>query len=124
MRALPELAGTIEDPPERLAEAVRTGAQWTLGREARLRMVLRASLDPEAGVERPASRRTYIAALLADLDLPPETHERLSAALALLFGIDPIVALADNAGIERERIPDVLAWTARRLVEAALDEAG
>src|SRR4051795_10040064 len=53
MRAIPELAATVEDPGERLAEAVRTGAEWTLGREARLRMVLRASLDP-SGAQRPA----------------------------------------------------------------------
>src|SRR4051795_5000860 len=43
MRAIPQLAAAVEDPGERLAEAVRTGAEWTLGREARLRMVLRAS---------------------------------------------------------------------------------
>src|SRR3954466_10423220 len=38
LRALPELARTIEDPAERVAEAVRMGAEWTLAREARLRM--------------------------------------------------------------------------------------
>ena len=67
MRALPALAGEIADPAERLAEAVRRGAEWTLGREARLRAVLRMSLDPDAGVERPARRRGYIAELLADV---------------------------------------------------------
>src|SRR3954469_17710543 len=41
MRALPALADEIADPPERLAEAVRRGAEWTLWREARLRAVLR-----------------------------------------------------------------------------------
>jgi hypothetical protein len=56
-------------------------------------------------------------------ELSRETYERLSGSLTLLFGIDPIVALADNSDIERELIPDVLGWTARRLVEAALAEA-
>jgi hypothetical protein len=37
LRALPDLARDVEDPGERLAEAVRTGAAWTLDREARLR---------------------------------------------------------------------------------------
>src|SRR3954449_3567212 len=41
VRAIPQLAETVADPAERLGEAVRTGAEWTLGREARLRMVLR-----------------------------------------------------------------------------------
>ena len=125
LRGLPELARTVEDPGERLAEAVRTGAEWTLAREARLRMILRASLDPASATPRPARRRGYIAALLEPLadTLPPATYERLAGALTLLFGIDPIVSLVDNGDVEREGIPDVLAWTARGLVEAALAEA-
>jgi AcrR family transcriptional regulator len=126
LRAIPDLAHTIEDPGERLAEAVRTGAEWALGREARLRMILRASLDPTAANERPARRRAYIAALLGSVEdsLPPETYRRLTGALTLLFGIDPIVALTDNSAIERDEIPELLAWTARQMVEAALAEAG
>jgi AcrR family transcriptional regulator len=125
LRGLPELARTVEDPGERLAEAVRTGAEWTLAREARLRMILRASLDPASATARPARRRGYIAALLEPLadTLPLATYERLAGALTLLFGIDPIVSLVDNGDVEREGIPDVLAWTARGLVEAALAEA-
>ena len=122
MRAIPALAGTIDDPVERLAQAVRTGAEWTLEREARLRMILRASLDP-GGTTRPARRRGYIAALLEPMGLPADVRERLAGALTLLFGIDPIVSLADNGDVSRERIPEVLAWAARRLVEAALAEA-
>ena len=125
LRGLPDLARTVEDPGERLAEAVRTGAEWTLEREARLRMILRASLDTASPTARPARRRAYIGALLEPLaaELPPATYERLAAALALLFGIDPIVSLADNSDVERDHIPEVLAWTARSLVEAALAEA-
>jgi len=122
LRALPELSGEVVDPAERVAQAVRNGASWTLEREARLRMILRASLDPAGGTKRPARRRRYIAELLASVkdELPRETYERLSGALTLLFGIDPIVALADNSDVEREAIPDVLAWAAESLVRAAL----
>jgi AcrR family transcriptional regulator len=123
LRDIPELARTVADPGERMAQAVKTGAEWTLEREARLRMILRASLDPASGTPRPARRRGYIAALLDPLELPAATHDRLAAALTLLFGIDPIVALADNSDIAREKIPDALAWTACALVEAALAEA-
>ena len=122
LRDIPALADSIADPGERMAAAVKTGAEWTLEREARLRMILRASLDPGGETKRPARRRGYIAALLEPLDLPPETHDRLAAALTLLFGIDPIVALTDNADVEREQISEVLAWTARALVAAALAE--
>src|SRR5689334_1071150 len=122
LQALPELAGTIEDPAERMAEAVKSGAEWTLEREARLRMILRASLDPSGTTKRPARRRKYIADLLASVkdELPQKGYDRLSAALTLLFGIDPIVALADNSDIKRNDIPDLLAWTAESLVRAAL----
>jgi AcrR family transcriptional regulator len=125
LRGLPELAETIEDPAERVAQAVKTGAEWTLGREAKLRMVLRTSLDPNGEAKRPARRRKYIADLLASLkdELPKETYERLTGSLTLLFGIDPIVALTDNSDVKREDIPELLAWTALQLVRAALAEA-
>jgi len=88
-------------------------------------MVLRASLDPAGETTRPARRRGYIEALLEPVagQLSPAAHERLTGALTLLFGVDPIVSLADNSDIPREQIPDVLAWTARRLVDAALAES-
>jgi AcrR family transcriptional regulator len=122
LRSLPELAETMADPAERMAEAVRRGAEWTLAREARLRALLRVSLDPDAGASRPARRRGYIAQLLADVRdrLSDEDYERLAGSLTLLLGIDPIVSLRDNGDLEPERIPDVLAWTARALVNAAL----
>jgi AcrR family transcriptional regulator len=126
LRALPELAEAVEDPAERMAEAVRSGAEWTLGREARLRTILRASLDAHSDTTRPGRRRAWIARLLESVkdELPPTTYERLSGSLTLLFGIDPIVSIADNSDIDREAIPDVLAWAALNLVRAALAEAG
>jgi AcrR family transcriptional regulator len=125
LRAIPELAGSVDDPAERVADAVRSGADWTLGREARLRAILRASLHPDGHTKRPARRRRYIKELLASVEdeLPKETYERLSGALTLLFGIDPIVALADNSDVNRDAIPELLSWTARALVETALAEA-
>jgi AcrR family transcriptional regulator len=123
MRALPELAGEIDDVADRVAEAVRRGAAWTLGREARLRAILRASLDPESGTQRPARRRDYLARLLDSAELTPDARERLLGSLTLLFGIDPIVSIRDNSGVPAERIPDVLAWAAHALVTTALAES-
>jgi hypothetical protein len=129
LRSLPELGDRIEDPAERVVEAARLGAVWTLGREARLRTILRMSLDPEASTQRPARRRAYIARLLESTrdDLSPDAYEWLVGGLTLLFGIDPIVSIRDNSDIDPERIPDVLAWAAHALVTAALkprDSAG
>src|SRR3954471_23774203 len=97
LRSLPELTHGAGDPAGAIAEAVRRGAEWTLEREARLRMVLRASLDASSPARRPARRRGYIETLLEPIAdrLSAETQERLTGSLALLFGIDPIVALTD-----------------------------
>jgi AcrR family transcriptional regulator len=120
LRTLVDDVAAIADPAERIAEATRRAAAWTLGREPQFRAVLRASLDPERATVRPARRRRYIAALLAPLELPAPAREQLTAELTLLLGIDPIVSLRDNGDVAPERIPDVLAQTARTLVAAAL----
>ena len=122
LRSLTDLVDEIDDPRARLAEAVRRGAEWTLGREARLRAVLRSSLDPAQNVVRPARRRGYIAQLLAPIrdELEPAAYDRLAAGLTLLFGIDPIVSLRDNGELDPEQIPDALAWVAYQLVDSAL----
>ena len=52
--------------------------------------------------------------------LPTDERTWLAGALTLLFGIDPIVSLADNSDVEREQIPEVLAWAAEQLVRAAV----
>jgi hypothetical protein len=75
-------------------------------------------------IQRPARRRAYIAQLLADVEgrLPPDAYERLTGALTLLFGIDPIVSIRDNSDIPPARIPEILGWAAQELVRATLDE--
>ncbi|MGA7705818.1 MAG: helix-turn-helix domain-containing protein [Solirubrobacteraceae bacterium] len=124
LRSLPELINEIPDPSQRVAEAVRRAATWTLGREVRLRTILRMSLEHE-NVERPARRRHYIAQLLEDVEaeMTPQAYERLTGSLTLLFGIDPIVSLRDNSDIPAARIPDLLAWAAHELIRSALNQS-
>ncbi len=122
--SIDELVSEFSDPAERVAKAVRRGAVWTIEREARLRTILRLSLE-SAETTRPARRRSYIAQLLADVrpSLSDGDYERLSGALTVLFGIDPIVSLRDNGDVPPERIPEVLAWTAATIVREALSRA-
>ena len=124
LRGLPEHARDSDTRP-------RGGG----GRETRSRVDTRArgaAADGPARLARPlrpdapapARRRGYIEALLEPLadQLSPAANEHLTGALTLLFRIDPNTGWP-TTDVPRERIPDVLAWTARRLVDAALAES-
>lgn len=52
--------------------------------------------------------------------IDPETFGKLSRALTLLLGIDPVVVMKDIAGASQEEAIDALEWSARALVGAAL----
>jgi AcrR family transcriptional regulator len=108
--------------PDAVARLVRQIAEWAYANEQPLRTVLRLSLDPTTGVRRPGHRREWILRVLEPIhdQLSHETYRRLSTALTLLIGIDPIVALTDIAGVSKAAALDTLEWTARALVEAAL----
>jgi hypothetical protein len=92
--------------------------------ERALRTLLRLSLDPKNGIERPGHRLGWIADALARVQaqMAPETYDRLAASLTLLLGIDPVVVMTDIAHIPREQALETLEWTARTLVVGALRE--
>jgi AcrR family transcriptional regulator len=108
------------DPVEHAGALARNMARWAFEHEAGLRAILRASLDPASGVTRPANRRRFLPEVLAPYEgrVAPDDLRRVTAALALTVGIDPIVCLRDVAGLDDDAIADVLEWTARTLVAA------
>ena len=96
-----------------------------------MRTALRLSLDPQSGYQRPGRRGRWVDEIVAAagdrLDQP--ARARLSAALHLVLGIDPIIELTDVAGLDRAEALDILAWVAATLVRASLaggpeEEAG
>jgi AcrR family transcriptional regulator len=109
---------------EALGHLVRRVGTWTYANEQPLRTLLRLSLDPATGVRRPGHRIEWIADALgpARRDIDPETYNRLSKALTLMLGIDPVVVMKDIAGASREEALEALEWSARTLVEAALSK--
>lgn len=116
--AVPESAPV----PEAIGRMVRRVGAWAYANEQPLRTILRLSLDPSTGVRRPGHRIEWIADALAPVQdkIRPETYNKLSKALTLMLGIDPIVVMKDIAGASREQALDALEWSARTLVEAAL----
>src|SRR5215472_6295017 len=116
-------AGTAAASPEEVAAAItRQAGQFSLDHEERLRTALRLSLDPQSGYQRPGRRGRWVDEILAAtggrLDEP--ARARLSAALHLVLGIDPIIELTDIAGLDRAEALDVLEWVAATLVQASL----
>jgi len=112
--------------PEAVGTLVRRVAEWAIANEMALRTMLRLSLDPATGVRRPGHRVEWIASALKPVrkQIDNATYHKLSQALTLLLGIDPIVAMKDIGGASNEQILDSLEWTAMALVRNALSGMG
>jgi AcrR family transcriptional regulator len=112
------------DPVERVGVLARQVSEWAFQNEPALRTWLRLSLDPETGVRRPGHRIGWIAEALQPLQgtVDGTTLDRLSSALTMLLGIDPIIPLTDFAGLSPAQAIEVIEWTARSLVRSVVEE--
>jgi AcrR family transcriptional regulator len=115
------------DPEERLALAVDAILAMTLETEPALRAMLRLSLEPGAHTPdelpfRKGRRIGWIEDALAPLRkrLPRREFDRLALAIAAAIGIDSLVWLTDVAGLSREEAADLMRWSAKALLRAAL----
>lgn len=114
-----------DDPVERVGVLARQVSEWAFQNERALRTMLRLSLDPETGVRRPGHRIRWIAEALQPLQgkVDAATLERLSSALTMVLGIDPVVPLTDFAKLPPAQGIEVIEWAARALVRSVVDEA-
>jgi hypothetical protein len=110
------------DPVERVGVLAREVAEWAFQNEPALRTMLRLSLDPETGVRRPGHRIRWIAEALQPLQgkVDAIALERLSSALTMVLGIDPVIPLTDFAKLTPEQGIDVIEWAARTLVRSVV----
>jgi AcrR family transcriptional regulator len=122
MDVFDRVASESDDPVERVGILARRVAEWAVDNEAALRTLLRLSLDPQTGVRRPGHRVRWIAEVLEPLQgkVDEATLERLSAALTLLFGIDPVISLTDFGGLGSAQVVEVIEWVARTLVRCVV----
>jgi len=119
-----------EDPEERLDAVVRGLARIFLEAEESYRTMLRLSLEPEEADRGELTLRKGRRFLWLEDALEPvrgtltaREFERLVHALSAAVGIEALVALIDLAGLSRERAVEVLRWSARSLLRAALGES-
>jgi AcrR family transcriptional regulator len=117
------------DPATRLAAVAEAQTQLVLELEPELRTQLRLALDPAAPDPdhlplRRGRRITWIQEGLAPLrgQLPEGELRRLVHAIGAVIGIEALVWLTDIAGLSRQQAVEVMRWSARSLLRAALAE--
>jgi AcrR family transcriptional regulator len=130
----PEIADSSllgPDPPadaaarlEIVAEAI---ARQAVEHESELRAMLRLSLEPDMPRRedlpfRVGRRIAWVADALTPLRgrLPDRELDRLVLAVASAVGIDALVWLTDIAGLSRPQAVELMRWSARSLLQAAL----
>jgi AcrR family transcriptional regulator len=135
--AYPELAAQSllgEHAPDHAAgrlDVVLEGiTRQMLAHEPVLRTMLRLSLaarttTPEELPFRVGRRIVWVGEALEPLrgSLSPPDRERLVLAIASAVGIDALVWMTDVAGLTRPQAVDLMCWSARALLRAALDES-
>ena len=118
------------DPAARLAAVADAQTQLVLELEPELRTQLRLALDPDAadGDRLPLRRGRRIAWVQEALtplhgQLPDRELRRLVHAIGATLGIEALVWLTDIAGLSRQQAVEVMCWSARTLLGAALADA-
>lgn len=113
-----------EDPATRLDLVLQEFTRLTLEWEPQLRTSLRLSLEADA--ERTPLRQGRAIDWIEDALAPlRQTHpaldmRRLAVAIRSATGIEALVWLTDVAGLSRTEATDVLRWSARAMLAAAL----
>jgi AcrR family transcriptional regulator len=118
------------DPAGRLAAVADAQTQLVLQLEPELRTQLRLALEPDVPDRgqlplRRGRRITWIEEGLAPLrgQLPEGDLRRLVHAIGAVVGIEALVWLTDIAGLSRDQAVEVMRWSARSLLHAALPDA-
>jgi AcrR family transcriptional regulator len=119
-----------EDPVARLVAVAEAQASQVVEHEPELRAHLRLSLEPEVGERRELPYRTgraiaWIEEALAPLRgrMPEAELHRLALAIRCAVGIEALVWLTDIGGLSREQAADLMRWSARALLQAALTQS-
>ena len=119
-----------DEPAERLDAVIATFTRLILDTEPQQRTMLRLSLDPD-----PAGRGSlplrqgrgvaWIAEALEPLHdtLSAEQVQHLTVAIRSTVGIEALVWLTDVAGLTRSQAVHLMQWSARALMQAAVDWA-
>lgn len=119
------------DPAERLELVTERIARQVLDHEPELRTMLRLSLEspPPSQASLPLRQGRAIGWIEDGLSpvrdrVSDREFRRLVLAIRATIGIEPLVWLTDVGGLSREEAVDLMRASARRLLRAALADAG
>jgi AcrR family transcriptional regulator len=117
-----------QDPATRLERTIDELIRIVLDTEPQLRTALRLSLETHADAQASTLRKGraigWIEDGLAPLrdQMPRRELRRLVLAIRSAVGIEALVWLTDVAGLSRQQAAEVMRWSARSLLGAALAE--
>lgn len=117
-------------PQEKLDAIISGSHAITLAHETAFRSLLRFTVEAGTKVgrdlpRRPAFRRMWVEGCLAPLkkDLGARRFNRLTGALCLLCGIEPVVVLSDICQMPQDEARELKRWAGQQLLRAAIEEA-
>ena len=123
-------ADSTQDPFARLDEVVRSFTAMVVDTEVQQRTMLRLSLEETAAQRGPLPLRQgraiawFTEALEPARDrLSDDALHRLVLAVRSAVGIEALVWLVDIGGLSRPEAVEMMRWSARGLLRAALDDA-
>jgi len=113
-----------DDPRDRLDAVVSAFTAMIVDTEEQQRTMLRLSLDGGSGAELPLRKGRAIGwfeeALEGRVPLTEAELDALVVAVRATTGIEALVWLVDVAGLSRPDARELMRWSARALVDAAL----
>ena len=128
-----DAADAGDDPVERVAAMIRALSAMSAETLRMGRALIRLTVDaPGDGAARDGGgpvrgyrRIGWIERALEPLrdQLAPDEFERLVSALAMVVGWEALIVLQDLRGLDAEHELEVTLWTARALIDRALDDA-
>lgn len=114
-----------DDPAGRLDEVVRTFGRLVLETEQQQRTMLKLSLEAEPDETLPLRQGRAIAWITEALEplrgqLSESEIHNLVLAIRSATGIEALVWLTDIGGLSREKAAELMQWSARSMLQAAL----
>ncbi len=118
-------------PEERVGDLIRSSFPRIVANETTFKAALRTELENNASASKPANGEAPLRGHRLDLigralgGMEPSTEkDRLTHALAVLFGVEALTVLRDICGLDGRQSEEIVSWAAETLTHATLADEG